>query len=334
MEAAVTVPEILFIPSSVVPQVLELDAVIARVETAYVALSRGEVSVAPIQHLENTALEGEIDIKSGLVLSPRAYVSVKVASGFYRNEERGLPTGLATLVLLDGETGLPLAVMNAGQITEWRTGAAAAVAARHLSRPDAVRAAMIGAGAVARMSLRALCRVRPLTQAWVWAPPVEMREGFARDLGAELGLPVQAVASPGEAVAEADIVVTATPSREPIITPGMVRPGTHISAMGADGPGKQELAAALLASSKVVVDRLEQCLVAGELQHPVNGGLMKPEDVHAEIGQVISGDKPARADAWEITIFDATGTAAQDIMVAALVYEEARRRGLGVTVAL
>ncbi len=320
---------VLTLTGAEVARVLSFETTIERVEQAYGGLYRHEAEVPPIQNMENDDVGGEIDVKSALAKAPTAYASVKIASGFFRNNEKGLPTSYATIVVLDGETGRPLAIMDGDLITNWRTGAAAAVASRHLSREDSATVGLIGSGVIAGMALRALTKVRPVKRAFVWAPPVEMRTAFARELSAELDLPVVAVDEPARAVAAADLVVTATPSREPILIPEMIREGTHINAIGADGPGKQELDARLTAGAKLVVDRLAQCRVAGELQHALRAGLMTEAQVHAEIGAVVAGAKPGRTDPGEITVFDATGVAVQDLAVATLVYERARAEGLG-----
>lgn len=145
---------------------------------------------------------------------------------------------------------------------------------------------------------------------------------------------MEPVDSPEKAVRPADVVITATPSRQPLVTPDMVRPGTHINAIGADGPGKQELDARVTARAKLVVDRLGQCRVAGELQHPLRLGLMKEEDVYAEIGAIVSGARPGRTSPDEITVFDATGVAVQDLVVAILVYERVKQDDLGTRIEL
>lgn len=325
---------LLAISGSDILKALTLETTIAKVAEGYAALYRGEVEVPPIQHLSNPEVKGEMDVKSALIRKGAAYADVKVATGFFANRDRGLPTGYATIILLDGSTGFPLALMDGDLITNWRTGAAAAVATSCLSRPESEAVGLVGSGVIAGMALRAIVKVRPIKRAKVWAPPEDMRSEFARSLTAELGLPVTAVGSAAEAVAEADVVVTATPSRQPLVTPEMIRPGTHINAIGADGPGKQELDARLTAGAKLVVDRLAQCRVAGELQHALRLGLMKEEDVYAEIGEIVAGAKPGRTDPREITVFDATGVAVQDIMAASLVYEEAKRRNFGVWIDL
>jgi len=317
-----------------IAQVLSLAETIIQAEEGYKALHRGNVDVPAVQHLENPEVEGEFDVKSAFLRAPGPYASVKVATGFFQNHARGLPTSHAVILLLDGATGAPLAIVDGDLITNWRTGAAAAVATKHLSNPTAASVGLIGSGVIAGMALRAICQVRPIRRAWVWAPPVEMREEFARVLTGELGLPVLSVDSPREAVSQADVVVTATPSRAPIVDSTMIRPGTHINAIGADAPGKQELDAALTASAKLVVDRLAQCRSSGELQHALRQGLMEESEVHSEIGAILCGAAPGRTSTSEITIFDATGVAALDIAVTALVYEQARLKGLGTWVEL
>ncbi len=310
---------------------LDFGEAIDYVERGYVALFEGRVQTPPIQHLENPDVHGEIDVKSAVMRGSTPYVTVKAACGFYDNPARGLPTGSAMVLLLDGSTGFPLALMDGWLLTSWRTGAAAGVATNLLARADARILGLVGCGEIAAMAARAVARVRPLERVAVWAPPADLDlcRRFAATTGADLGIEVVIAASVADAVHQADVVVTATPSREALVMLDMVRPGTHITAIGADGPGKQELDARLTAGSRLFVDMVSQCRVAGELQHPLREGLMTEADVHAEIGAVLAGAATGRESADEITVFDSTGTAAQDIGLAALAFERALKMDAG-----
>jgi len=212
-----------------------------------------------------------------------------------------------TLVLKGSEVR-KLAVMDSIEITILRTGAATAAAAKHLARPDSSTVTVCGCGLQGRIQLRALSRVLPLAHA------------FAAGLRA--------------AVSGSDVCVTCTPSRAPFLERAFLRPGTFVAAVGADSPDKQELDPAILASAKVVADVLDQCAAIGEIHHALAAGRIARADVHAELGEVVAGRKPGRTSAAEITVFDSTGTALQDVAAAALVYEKAARIGAGTPIAL
>ncbi len=322
--------------AEVIAGLLDFGEAIDYVERGYVALFEGRVQTPPIQHLENPEVHGEIDVKSAVMRGSTPYVTVKAACGFYDNPARGLPTGSAMVLLLDGSTGFPLALMDGWLLTSWRTGAAAGVATRLLARADATSLGLVGCGEIAAMAARAVARVRPLDRVTVWAPPADrdLCRRFAETIGEELGVEVAVAESVADAVGQADVVVTATPSREALVMLDMVRPGTHITAIGADGPGKQELEARLTARSRLFVDLVSQCRTAGELQHPLREGLMSEADVHAEIGAVLAGAATGRENDDEITVFDSTGTAAQDIVLATLAYERALATDAGSEVEL
>jgi len=315
-------------------QLLSYEDAIDSVEAAYVRLHRGDVEAAPVQHLENPSVRGEIDVKSAISLGAPAFVTVKAATGFYDNPALGLPTGNAIVILLDGMTGQPLSIMEGWTLTKRRTGAAAAVGTKHLALPHASRLGLIGCGEIAQASAHAISRVRGLTRITAWCPEPELSESCAAALGLSLGITVTVASESAEVAAESDIIVTATPSRTPLLTDQMVRPGTHISAMGSDGPGKQELAAELTARGRLIVDRLEQCRTSGELQHALAAGLMSEEQVAGEIGAVVAGDVAGRTTEHEVTVFDSTGTAAQDVAIASLAYDRALARSVGQQVEL
>jgi ornithine cyclodeaminase/alanine dehydrogenase-like protein (mu-crystallin family) len=247
---------------------------------------------------------------------------------------RGLPTIQGVVVLSDGEDGRPLALLDSMEITALRTGAATAVAARHLARADARVATVVGCGRQGRIQIAALARVRPLelVQAVDADPAVAAR--FAKEMSAQLGLEVRAAGSLAEVAPRSDIVVTCTPSRAPLLHRADVAPGTFVGAVGADNETKQELEPALMAVGTIVVDSLEQCATIGDLHNALAAGVVSLGQVHAELAQVVAGQRPGRRSAEEITIFDSSGVAIEDVAAAAAVYEKAVAAGRRLTVDL
>lgn len=276
------------------------------------------------------ARDGSFHVKAaGLELS-RTYFAVKTNGNFFRNRERyGMENIQGVILLCDGANGYPLAVLDSIEITILRTGAATAVAAKHLARLDAAVAAICGCGNQGRVQLRALAQVRPLERAFCWDLDLERARLFAAEMSAELGIAVEPVSVPRAAAARSDLCVTCTPSRTPFLCPDDISPGTFLAAVGADSPEKQELEPALLMRAHVVPDVLEQCAAIGELHHALEAGVMRRGDIHAELADVVSGKAPGRSSAEEIFVFDSTGTAIEDVAAAAAVYERAVADGAG-----
>lgn len=271
---------------------------------------------------------------AGLLGDARVFVT-KVNANFPGNAARhGLPTIQGVVVLFDLEAGRPLAILDSMAITGLRTAAATAVAARHLARPDAELVTLCGCGEQARYQLRALAAVRPLRRALACDTNADRAACFAREMSFELGMEVAAVADLTGAARRSDIIVTCTPAHRWVLGRADVSPGAFVAAVGADHPKKQELEPALLASSTVVVDALEQCAVMGDLHHALDAGAMTRSDVHAELADVVAGLRPGRRTAEEIVVFDSTGTALQDAAAAWLVYTRAVECGAGLPVEL
>jgi len=258
------------------------------------------------------------------------YFATKLNANFPLNPGRtGLPTIQGVVILADTKDGRLLAIMDSIEITILRTAAATALAARHLARPDAEIITVCGCGSQGVIQLEALVHTCPIKHAFAYDTDRSRADEFARSRTAALGFVVEAIDDLAGSIRQSDIVVTCTPAREILIHAVDVRPGTFIAAVGADSEHKQELDPALLARATVVVDSLEQCATIGELHHALDAGLMTRAAVHAELGQVIVGRRPGRASAEEITIFDSTGTALQDVAAAAMVYERARAAAAG-----
>jgi ornithine cyclodeaminase/alanine dehydrogenase-like protein (mu-crystallin family) len=278
------------------------------------------------------APNGGFHVKAGFLEVDRSYFAAKINANFPANRSRfGLPTIQGVIVLADAENGYPLALMDSIEITIQRTGAATAVAAKSLARPDSRVATICGCGIQGRIQLEALTRVRPVERAHAYDTDPAQAERFAAAASRSLGIEVTAARDLASSVKTSDICVTCTPSREALFSAEDVSPGTFVAAVGADSPEKQELDPALLVSNTVVVDILEQCAAMGDLHHALSRGWMSETDVHAELGEVVAGRKPGRTRRDEITIFDSTGMALQDVAAAIVVHEKARKLGRGRT---
>ena len=316
-----------------VADLLPIEACIDAVEGAF--RLHGEGRAEPPGILGMHAREGSFHVKAGFLDLGRRYFAAKTNANFPGNPGRfGLPTIQGVVLLADADQGTPLALMDSGEITSLRTGAATAVAARYLSRADAKVATVCGCGLQGRAQLRALAAVRPLTRAYAVDKDHARAVVFAREMSSALGFEVSAVTDLHAAARASDICVTCTPSREPILDTGAVGPGTFIAAVGADNELKQELHPALMASSVIVVDMLEQAVTIGDLHHALVAGAVTADDVRAELGQVVAGVRPGRRSDDEIVIFDSTGMALEDVAAAATVYERAVQAGHGVKIDL
>ncbi|MDB4988339.1 MAG: ornithine cyclodeaminase, partial [Myxococcaceae bacterium] len=254
------------------------------------------------------------------------YAGVKWVNAHPHNRELfDLPTVMGTYVLSDPRSGVPLAIMDATLLTALRTGAAAAVATKYLATLPLTRVGFIGTGVQARM-FRDAHRVLGAFELLAADRDASRAEAFAKESGGRAVSLEQAAGCP--------VVCIATPSSTPVIARAWVKPGTHINAMGADGPGKQELDPQILRDARVIIDELEQSTHGGELNVPIARGLYSEAQIAATLGQVIAGEKRGRTSPDEITVFDSTGLAIQDVALAAALYERARERGLGQALAL
>jgi ornithine cyclodeaminase/alanine dehydrogenase-like protein (mu-crystallin family) len=285
--------------------------------------------------LEVRAADGGFHIKAAGLLGERSYFAAKTNANFPDNRRRfGRPTIQGTVMLADAAHGEPLAIMDSGSVTALRTGAATAVAAKFLARRDARTATIVGCGVQGEVQLAAIAAVLPLEHAWMLDTDHARAESAAARAGASLGLRVDAAKDLRAALRDSDVCVTCTPSHRAFVTAADVRPGTFIAAVGADNPTKQEIEPALIASATLVVDVLEQCAEIGELHHALAAGLMTRAQVHAELADVVSGRRPGRTSHDEITVFDSSGTALQDVAAAIAVYEKARATGRGTEITL
>lgn len=294
---------------------------VAAVRAAFRADGEGRTTVPAVINLAIPGTNGEFHVKTAHVAGI-PHVAVKVASGFYDNPARGLPTGTGIMMLFEADTGMPTAVLlDNGYLTDVRTGAAGAVAAECLARDCVDTVGVVGSGVQARQQVRCLRDVRRFRRLIAWSNDPAGLAAYLDEMRNELGL--DAVAAPGvEAICrEADIVITATPAREALVSAAWLRPGMHVTALGSDGPGKQELDPGCLARADLVVtDRRSQCVRLGELQHAVAAGLLREEDVYANLGEIVAGRKRGRTNEAQITIADLTGVGFQDTAIASLAF--------------
>ena len=311
-----------------VAALLGIEECIAAVEQVFKL--QGEGKTAPPGVLGVHARDGGFHIKAGLLELDRAYFAAKTNANFPQNVGRfGLPLIQGVIVLCDAENGYPLALMDSIEITIQRTGAATAVAAKHLARADSKVVTVCGCGNQGRVSLRALRQVLPIEKAFVYDSDHALAQKFACELADKLRIEVEAVRDLETAALRSDILVTCTPSRQAFLKQNFVSPGTFVAAVGADSQEKQELEPSLTARAKIVADNLEQCATIGELHHALDAGLVSREQVHAELGEVVAGVKAGRESAEEVIVFDSTGMALQDVVSAAAVYEKAVCLGRG-----
>ena len=318
-----------------VRRALPMDACIEGVEQALAALSRGDGD-NPLRWIARFAgggvfgaMPGALALEGGRVVGAKTVVVMPGNHGTRFDSHQGVVT------LFDSETGVPLAMLDASEVTSIRTAAATAVATRWLAREDARVLALLGSGIQARAHLEAIAHVRELERVRVYSPSAEQRERFAEREGARLGLAVEAVDSTERAVAGADVVCTLTSSSEPVLFGAWLEPGMHVNAVGACLPAARELDTAAVARSRLFVDRRESCeQEAGDYLTPLAEGAIDASHLVGEIGEVVNGTLAGRRSAEEITLFESQGLAVEDVAAASVAFERARELGIGTDVPL
>jgi alanine dehydrogenase len=317
----------LLLKRSDVANLLSIGECITSVEHAFKLYASGDARPPGI--LGIPAEDGGFHIKAGIMNLRKKYFAAKINANFPGNDKYRLPTIQGVIAVLDAEKGKLLALMDSIEITILRTGAATAVAAKYLAKTNAKKVSICGSGNQGKISLRAIKTVRSIEEVSIFDIDRKKAEMFAHDLSTELNIPIHVATDPERAVHESDICVTCTSSKKPILFRKFIAPGTFVAAVGSDSEEKQELEPSLLTVGKLVTDITAQCALIGELHHGIEAGVMKKSDVYAELGQIITGEKPGRESNEEIIIFDSTGSALQDIVSAAVVYEKAiaQKRG-------
>ena len=300
------------------------DEALAAVEAAFSWLQQDRVSMPPIMHISAKDQNGDIDVKSAYVKGI-PYVAIKIASGFYDNPAKGLPAGSAMMVLLSAETGFCEAILlDNSYLTDLRTGLAGAVAAKYLSPSVVDTVGVIGTGVQARYQVECLALLREFDNVVVWGRSREKAQTYAAEMTAKHGLDVRVVDTLHDVVAASQVVITATASNRPLITADGLHAGLHITAVGADFPGKQELdPELLLQADRLVCDTLSQCRANGEIQHLLQDGKLPSGLDIIELGELTTGARKGRGADDEITVCDLTGTGVQDTAIANLAYKAA-----------
>ena len=308
-----------------VARLLTIEDCIVAVEQAFRLYAEG--AVPPPGILATHVDHGGFHIKAGVMpIGGRLFYAAKANANFPGNPaKRGLPTIQGVVLLFDAEQGTPLAILDSIEITSLRTGAATAVAAKYLARKDSKVATVIGCGTQGRVQTAALLAVLGLDTVYVHDVDPSRSAAMAAEMrGTKPSVRFEAVNAFPEATRKSDVVVTCTTASEPFLLPEHVKPGAFVAAVGADSEHKQELDARLLAANRVVPDVTQQAATIGELHHAVDSGLMKIEDIAADLGQVVAARQPGRKSDAEIIIFDSTGMGLQDVAAACAVYRKAK----------
>ena len=307
---------------------ISIDDTIAAVEEGYRNFNGGQVIQPDYIGIPIPNTSGEIDFKAGYC---NGTVSMKASSGGLNDnpEKYGLPPGMGEVLLYDADSCALLCIMDGTLITGYRTGAAGAVSVKVLARKDAHCLVSVGTGNQARMQARAISRVMDINEIYAWDEVPDAVYRFKQDMEKELGILVTVTKTKREAVERADVLVTTTRGRGSVIESAWVKAGTHIVAVGTDQRGKQEFDPEIFRNAKIINDSIEQCIVKGETQHAINGGIITKEQIHAEIGEILLGIKAGRENDDEITIFDTTGMAVQDNVTADIIYKRAIENNIG-----
>ena len=313
-----------------VGRLISMKEVIGTVEEAYKAFSSGQVVQPDYIGIHLPAPRGEIDFKVGYCKT-NEIISMKASSGGFLDNPtaHGVPNGMGSVLLFDANSCALICVMDGSLLTGLRTGASGAVSVKALARKNAKKITCIGTGNQARMQIRAISLVMRIEKIHAWSRNPETCARFKADIEGEFGIPVILADSKKQAVEQADILITTTRGKGPLVEANWVKPGTHIVAIGTDMKGKQELDPEIFRHAKIVNDSISQCIDKGETWHPLNEKIIGLDDIHGELGEILLGSKPGRESDEEITIFDSTGMAIQDNTTAEKIYRNALENNVG-----
>lgn len=303
----------------------EIEGVVEEVEKAFRYYGQGKIQMPPKSYLYFKEHNGDLRIMPAFAPDLRI-TSTKIVNVHPNNPAKNLPTVMGTIILNDAQTGLLLALMDGTYITGLRTGASGAVAVKYLAREDAKTLGVVGAGEQALFQIAAISKVKEIERIFVYDINQDNIDKLSQQLK-EINIEIENIDL--EKAANQDIVVTATPSREPIIKREFIKRGTHINAIGADAQGKEELEPSILQEAKIVIDNWGQASHHGEINVPLEKGIIKKEDVYASLSEIVNSQKEGRKNNEEITVFDSTGLAIQDLFTANLVYNIAKDKKIG-----
>ncbi len=310
-----------------VEALLSIEETVAAVKSGYIAYNQGMVSMPPVVSLIASEYNGEMDFKMGYS-KPESIIGIKMAGGYWDNPKKyALPSGIAMICLFDARNGTPMCILDGTLITGYRTAAAGAIGAMLLARKNSENISVFGTGMQARLQLLAISKYFKIKNVKVSGR--NGAESYIEEMKQILPFVNFQLSSAQEAAESADIIITATASHTALIKEEWVKPGTHINAIGCDMEGKQELDPYLFKNAKIVNDNKSECKKRGDTQHAFNAGIITDQDIHAEIGEILLGEKCGRIDANEITIFDATGLSVQDINTSLFIYHKAIEQSVG-----
>jgi len=318
----------LLLRRSDVEELLSLRDCIDAVEDVFRLQGDGKVPAAGILGVK--APNGGLHVKAGLLPGDKNYIAAKLNTNFPGNRTQSrLPTIQGLIVVCDAENGHTLAVLDSIDITIKRTAAASAVAAKYLARENSSVAVLCGCGQQGWAQLRAIHSVLPLKKIYAFDLDEAAAKNLTTELSHELKIDIEVVRDLSSAIQKSNVCITCTTSHEFFVRKEDVVPGTFVAAVGADDAHKQEIDPALIASAKVVADSVEQCCSIGDTHHAIANGLMRKEEIYAELCEIVAGKKPGRTTDGEIFVFDSTGVAIEDAVAAAAVYEKARTASVG-----
>ncbi len=301
------------------------------VEQAYRMHGEGRFYMDPKGHIVLDRFPGEWEAMPSYIEEPHAAACKWVSIRENNRENYNLPTVFSILIYTEPESGFPLAIVDGSYHTVMRTGASGAVSAKWMARKDSKTLAIVGAGHMAEGALATCNEIFDWKDVRIWSRTQKTLDHFVETQQPKYSqFEIKTSTDAEEAVRGADVVVTLTPARSPIIEADWIAPGTHIAAVGADKAGDQELAGSLLTTARIFVDDIRQCRTDGEINVPLSQGLITEDDIAGEIGEVITGKKAGRTSEEEITIFDSTGIALQDSATVPLEYKRAMEAGVGI----
>jgi alanine dehydrogenase len=316
-----------------VESVLKLKDTIKAVEDAYREMGSATAKVPPRIRVDIEAYNGNILVMPAYLTGMNA-LATKLVTTYLDNPRLSLPTVMGTIILHDPKNGLPLAIMDGTYITAMRTGAAGAVAAKYLSREDSSTVTIVGTGVQGRSQLLALCEVRKIQKVFAFDSDSKRCRDYVNEMKKRVAAKISEVSNLQDAVSESDIIVTATPSSQPVIKGEWIRKGCHVTGIGSHSPDARELDENVITrASKVVLDTWDAKGV-GDIAYPVSRGLFKEEQIYSDIGTIIAGKKPGRTSPMEITVFKSVGTAVIDVATAFKAYNLAAKKGVGKSVDL
>lgn len=319
--------ETLIVPRPTIENLFDMDGALRVVEEAFLEFGLGHARMPSKIYLELPEYKGDFRAMPAYVPKLKA-AGVKWVNSHIDNMERGYPTVMGTLILNEPETAWPLAIMDATHITMVRTGAATAVATKYLARKNASILAVVGCGAQAYTQLQALLKIHPFDRIYLFDLNPVLVSSVANSLK-DVNCEVFTEKTLESSVRNSDVLVTITPSRKPIIRNEWIKKGTHINAIGADAQGKQELDSELSLFAKIVVDDYDQAMHSGEINIPIHTEMISRKKIYGSLGEIVAGLKKGRENDEEITLFDSTGLAIQDIACARYIYEKCIERGEG-----